>query len=286
MDLCAGPIFSKLQNGPIHNGRGRLGIYWDGSLTKRGSQDQVGGWWSPLIDKPLFLLWEVEKCGQCEKQVDEKCVGLRNGEKHCKAFDGCEDLLMGVKRADPSDCPNSCLASPVEDFLSNTHMDINSISTVLTWDLSISSLEMMKDHLVFIWAEAHYLKPRTFQHQDVLDFLMHTCSYSQVPNQVAISPAAHVTSYFTSESRIFKMRVRFRGVALAKKMVGIRYTVGYSMALNKLVVDAPSDIHTHPLVLVSRSRIHDCLCWERNLVSLLDVAVSQRPKCLIYVWCC
>lgn len=117
MDLCAGPIFSKLQNGPIHNGRGRLGIYWDGSLTKRGSQDQVGGWWSPLIDKPLFLLWEVEKCGQCEKQVDEKCVGLRNGEKHCKAFDGCEDLLMGVKRADPSDCPNSCLASPTEGFI-------------------------------------------------------------------------------------------------------------------------------------------------------------------------
>ena len=203
-----------------------------------------------------------------------------------KLLMGVKIFLMGVKRADPSDCPNSCLASPVEDFLSNTHMDINSISTVLTWDLSISSLEMMKDHLVFIWAEAHYLKPRTFQHQDVLDFLMHTCSYSQVPNQVAISPAAHVTSYFTSESRIFKMRVRFRGVALAKKMVGIRYTVGYSMALNKLVVDAPSDIHTHPLVLVSRSRIHDCLCWERNLVSLLDVAVSQRPKCLIYVWCC
>ena len=49
----------------------------------------------------------------------------------------------------------------------------------------------------------------------------------------------------------------------------------------------PSDIHTHPLVLFSRSRIHDCLCWERNLVSLLDVAVRQlRSKCLIYVWCC
>ena len=170
-------------------------------------------------------------------------------------------------------------------LFSNTH-DINNISTVLTWDMSISSLEMTEDRLVFIWAEAHYSKPYTFQHQDVQDFLMRGCSYSQVPNQVAISPAAHVTSYFTSESRIFKMRVRFRGVALAKKMVGIRYTVGYSMALNKLVVDAPSDIHTHPLVLVSRSRIHDCLCWERNLVSLLDVAVSQRPKCLIYVWCC
>ena len=73
-------------------------------------------------------------------------MGLRNGEKHCKAFDGCEDLLMGVKiflmgvkiflmgvkRADPSDCPNSCLASPVEDFLSNNHKHINNISTVLT----------------------------------------------------------------------------------------------------------------------------------------------------------
>ena len=65
--------------------------------------------------------------------MDEKCAGLRNGEKHCKAFDGCEDLLMGVKRADLSDCPNnSCLASPVEDFLSNNHKHINNISTVLT----------------------------------------------------------------------------------------------------------------------------------------------------------
>ena len=54
-------------------------------------------------------------------------MGLRNGEKHCKAFDGCEDLLMGVKRADPSDCPNSCLASPIKQFLSNNHNDINNI---------------------------------------------------------------------------------------------------------------------------------------------------------------
>ena len=45
-------------------------------------------------------------------------------------------FLMGVKRADPSDCPNSCLASPIEDFLSNNHKHINNISTVLTWDLS------------------------------------------------------------------------------------------------------------------------------------------------------
>ena len=60
---------------------------------------------------------------------------------------GVKIFLMGVKRADLSDCPNnSCLASPVEDFLSNNHKHINNISTVLTWDLSISSL----DHLVFI----------------------------------------------------------------------------------------------------------------------------------------
>ena len=202
-----------------------------------------------------------------------------------KLLMGVKIFLMGVKRADPSDCPNSYLASPIEDFLSNNHMDINNISTVLTWDLSISSLEMMKDPLVFIWAEAHYSKPCTFHHKDVQDFLMQGCSYSQVPNQVAISPAAHVTSYFTSESRIFKMRVRFRGVALAKngrdQIYGWLF-YGFVQTCRR----RPSDIHTHPLVLVSRSRIHDCLCWERNLVSLLDVAVSQRPKCLIYVWCC
>ena len=215
MDLCAGPIFSKLQNGPIHNGRGRLGIYWDGSLTKRGSQDQVGGWWSPLIDKPLFLLWEVEKCGQCEKQVDEKCVGLRNGEKHCKAFDGCEDLLMGVKRADPPDCPNSCLASPTEGFIFQhpRYQQYQHCFDLRPVDFIFGNVGGSP---FCIWAEAHYSKPYTFQHQDVQDFLMRGCSYSQVPNQVAISPAAHVTSYFTSESRIFKMRVRFRGVALAK----------------------------------------------------------------------
>ena len=49
-----------------------------------------------------------------------------------KLLMGVKIFLMGVKRADPSDCPNFCLASPTEDFLSNNHKDINNISTVLT----------------------------------------------------------------------------------------------------------------------------------------------------------
>ena len=61
-------------------------------------------------------------------------MGLRNREKHCKAFDGCEDLLMGVKRADLSDCPNSCLASPIKQFLSNNHNDINNILSNTVFD--------------------------------------------------------------------------------------------------------------------------------------------------------
>ena len=113
--------------------------------------------------------------------------------------------------------------------------------------------------MFFISAEAHSSKSCTFQHQDVDDFLMQACSYSQVPNQVAISPAAHVTSYFTSGSRIFKMRVRFRGVALAKNgrdQIYVLLFYGFVQTCRR----RPSDIHTHPLVLVFRSRIHDCLC--------------------------
>ena len=44
-----------------------------------------------------------------------------------KLLMGVKIFLMGVKRADPSDCPNSCLASPIKQFLSNNHNDINNI---------------------------------------------------------------------------------------------------------------------------------------------------------------
>ena len=65
-------IFSKLPNGPIHNGRGRLGIRWDRSFTKRISQTRPK--WEgddrseldSLIDKPpphrlSFFCGKVEK---------------------------------------------------------------------------------------------------------------------------------------------------------------------------------------------------------------------------------
>ena len=86
-------IFSKLRNGPIHNGVGtiRNTVGWL-PLTKRSSQAKVGERWSLRIgvsdwQMSLLPLWKVEKCAHSGKCV---IAQWRKALQH---------LLMSVKRA-------------------------------------------------------------------------------------------------------------------------------------------------------------------------------------------
>ena len=156
----------------------------------------------------------------------------------------------------------------------------------LTRNLSISSLEMIENHLVFTELK-HILQ--NLAHSNIRTSKTFWCRAARILRcQIRLQyHLLHMWPHTSHQSpRFSRWELDWKGLPWQKK--DGRYQI-YSWLfydVEQTCRRRPTDIHTYSLVLVPRSRIHDCLCWERNLVSLLDVAVSQCPKCLIYVWCC